>query len=232
MKPFLCLVVMTFSGISQTFQLGSSLDDVYAEFGVPKKWWEPEPQRYLTSFENYRAAVGIGTVVQDVYDRATKTNTYEIHLTRRTDSRDTRPKIRLAGLEFLIGKPGAFREILSDIAEAGNICATGCSLYGLDGTNSYSVLAYPINPLTGHTQEATAAAYGYKRDSNMVHIYAWGLKLSSKRRDSFLKINDGAGRDWASSKIENVQIRPTSLDYELRTSTGQGKPQLLGSWKP
>ena len=234
MKPILCLVMLTFSGTAQIFQLGSSLDDVYGELGVPKTWWEPEPRRYLTSFEEYRAAVDIGAVVQDVYGRETKTNTYEIHLTRRADSRDSRvsPKIRLAGLDFLVGKPRTFREILADIAEAANICAAGCSLYGLDDASRYSVLAYPTNPLAGQTAEATAAAYGYKKDLKTVHLYAWGLKLSFKRRDTFLRINDGADHDWVNGKIDNVQIRPTSLDNELRTWGGQAKPQLLGSWKP
>lgn len=234
MKPLLCMVILTLSGISQTFELGSSLDAVYGEYGVPKTWWEPEPQRYLTRFEDYRAAVDGGAVVQDVYERKTSTNAYEIHLIRRADSRDARvsPKIRLAGLDFLVGKPGTFREILPDIAEAANLCATGCSLYGLDEAKRYLVLAYPINPLPSHTQEATAAAYGYKQDSKTVHMYAWGIKLNFKKHDSFRKIKDGADRDWVNGKIENVQIRPTSLDYELSTWTGQAKPQLLGTWKP
>ena len=234
MKPLLCFVMLSFSGTAQTFHLGSSLDDVYGEVGVPKTWWEPEPQRYLTTFEEYRSAVDIGAVVQDVYARETKTNTYEIRLTRRADSRESRysPKTRLTGLDFLVGKPGTFREILADLAEAANICASGCSLYGLDDTSRYSILAYPINPLPGQTEEATAAAYGYKKDFKTVHLYAWALKLNFKKRDSFLRISDGADRDWANGKIDNAQIRPTSIDYELRTPSGQGKRQLLGSWKP
>ena len=234
MKPFLYLAMLTFSGTAQTFQLGSSLDDVYGALGVPKTWWEPEPQRYLTTFAEYRSAVETGAVVQDVYERATKTNTYEIRLTRRADSRDLRisPKIRLTGLDFLVGRPRSFREILADIAEAGSICATGCSLYGLDDTRSYLILAYPINPLPGQTEEATAAAYGYKKDFKTVHVYAWGLKLNFKKHDSFLRVNDGSDRDWVNGKIENVQIRPTSMDYELRTWAGQAQPKLLGSWKP
>jgi hypothetical protein len=139
MKQLLCLLMLTLSGIAQTFQLGSSLDDVYGAFGVPKRWWAPEPRQYINGFEDYRAAVGIGTIVQDVYQRETKTNAYEIHLTRRTDSRDSRhsPKIRLAGLDFLVGKPGTFREILTDVLEAGIICATGCNLYGLGDISGY-----------------------------------------------------------------------------------------------
>ena len=234
MKPLLCLVILTLSGTAQTFQLGSSLDDVYGEFGVPKTWWEPEPQRYLTSFEDYRAAVRIGTVVQDVYERQTKTNAYEIHLIRRADSRDLRfsPKVRLAGLDFLVARPGTFRETLRDLAEAGNICAAGCNLYGLDDARRYLVLAYPNNPIPSHIQEATAEAYGYRRDFKTIHAYAWGIKLNFKKQNPFLKINDGPDRDWVNSKIENVQIRPISLDYELHTWTGQAKPLLLGTWRP
>jgi hypothetical protein len=61
MKPLLCLLMLTLSGIAQTFQLGSSLDDVYRAFGVPERWWEPEPRQYINGSEDYRAAVGIGT---------------------------------------------------------------------------------------------------------------------------------------------------------------------------
>jgi hypothetical protein len=142
------------------------------------------------------------------------------------------PKVRLAGLDFLVAKPGTFREILRDLVEAGNICATGCDLYGLDDASRSFVLAYPINPNPGHIQEATAAAYGYKRDFKTIHTYTWGIKLNFKRRNSFLRINDRVDRDWVTSNIENVQIRPVSLDYELHSWTDQGKPQLLGMWRP
>jgi hypothetical protein len=63
-------------------------------------------------------------------------------------------------------------------------------------------------------------------------MYNWSLKLNFNKRASFLKICDGASTDWVNNKIENVQIRPTSLDYELGTWTGRATPQSLGSWKP
>ena len=234
MKPLLCLAIFTFLGVAQTFELGSSLDDVYLKSGVPKSWWVPEARRYLNGFEEYRAAMAAGTVIQDVYERKTATNTYEIHLIRRADSREWLhpPNIRLSGLEFLVEKPGTFRELLRDIAEASHVCAAGCNLYGLDDTNRYSILAYPIDPIAGETQQATAAANGYKPDFKPAHTYNWGLKLYFKKAQYLRKSQRPAEPDWVNSKIESVQIRPTSSDYELRTWTGQSQPQPLGSWKP
>ena len=234
MKSLICLVALAFTGKAQIFQPGSSLDDVYAKFGAPKKWWLPETQRYLNGFEESRTAAGAGTVVQDVYERKTATNTYEIRLIRLAEPRESgvHPKIRVSGLEFLVDKPETFQETLADIGEARTICEAGCNLYGLDDTNRYSVLAYPINPFTAQTDGAIAAAYGYKPDVKADHKYNWGLKLNYKKRDRLLGIKDAARPDWVNGKIENVQIRPISLDYELRTWGGHAQPQTLGSWKP
>lgn len=232
MKPLLCLVILASGAAAQTFDLGSTVDDVYAKFGVPKRWWAPAARQYLNGFEEYRAAVSTGTVVQDVYERQTATNAYEIHLMRRADSRESRssPKVRLCGLEFLAEKPRPVREMLADIAEASNICKGGCDLYGLDETNRYSILAYPMNPIAGDTEAATAAAYGYNPDFKPVHTYNWGMKLSFNKPGS---LRGGVPQpDWVNSEIEYVQIRPNSSDYELRARNGQGKPQALGSWKP
>lgn len=234
MKSFVCLVMLAFSGLAQTFQPGSSLDDVYVSFGVPAKWWLPEPRRYLNSFQEALAAVGDGVAIQDVYERKTATNAYEIRLIRRVDNRESpRPsKIRLAGLEFLVSKPAPFRKILPDIAEARSLCTGGCNLYGLDDTTRFSILVYPINPFPGETEEATAAAYGYAPDFKPSHAYDWVLKLNFKKRDLLLEIHFPSRPDWTNGRIENVQILPACLDFELRKWSGHAKPHLLGPWNP
>ena len=233
MKRLISLFMLTIAGIAQPFELGSSMDDVYLRFGVPKKWWLPDSRSYITDFEEYRAAAGVGTVVQDVYERQTATHVYEIHLIRRADPQESRlqPKFRLSGLDFLLDKPGTFRDLLADIEEVSSICADGCNLYGMDDTNHYSVLAYPINPAAGDTEAATDAAYGYEPDFRPRHKYNWGLRLNFKKPDYFREV-DRVRPDWLNAKIENVQIRPAALEYELRTWGGLAKPEWLGRWQP
>jgi hypothetical protein len=155
--------MMAVPGIAQTFQLGVTDEDLYKVFGVPNKWWAPEPGKHLNGITEYKAAAGVW-LLQDVYERKTATNLYEIRAAYHADRRESRlhPKLRVTSVEFLVDKPGTFREMLADLAEAEEICTTGCKLYGIDSVGEYYILAYPSKPTPEQTAAAALAATGYK----------------------------------------------------------------------
>jgi hypothetical protein len=237
-SALILLLALSFSGAAQvmTFQAGAVREDVFQQFGAPKMFWASEPGKRLFGDDEYRAALGIWSM-DDVYERQTAENRYEIRVKYSSDARESRlnPKKRITSLDVLVDKPGSYRKTLADSAEAREICASGCKLYGITGYDirydrRYYILAYPIHPSAGQLEAGMLAATGYKPDGAR-DKWCIAVKLNLEGRVSR---PDPQPPDWANGKIDEIAFRPANLTQELTREswTSSGPAVELGAWQP
>ena len=206
----------------KTFELGALRDDVFTAFGVPERYFAPEPDRYLYGIEEYVAASRVWTRIDDVFMRETPTNLYEVHVQYHFDSRQSRlrPKQRVGRIKFIVDQPVNYQETLDELPEAKSICKDGCSVYGWYDRygvygDKYYVLAYPANPSAELLSLGKQVAVGFdERDTTETYSIGIFLKFVNRVSASALRPPDPNQINWY-AKIREIEISPICPQCQL-----------------
>lgn len=213
------------------FTFGSTRDEAQKVVGAPQRWYVPESGRFLTSPDEYLAALKVYRTVEDVYTRKTTTNEYLIRVWWRSDTTTSRlhPTERVYRIEVEIDKPAQAETILKDFAEATEICRGGCDLYGVPDITTNYVLAFPSKPTKEQLSLGARLATDFKKEQT---DEAWcvAIKLTLAQGNRL----DRKPPDWRAN-VTSLDIGTNSLYYYVLDKTDsftRTKTAKIGAWTP